>query len=387
MAAVVVATHGISFPAGSLFSLEISDKQHINNSTTAVSVPSGTSLSIRTATSFTTQKEDTILSVASDANPQYLPLLSFVGDDISRFRHTATLLDVDGPTELRFKVESGSVNLFGRVISSSAGLVESPAKLINDAALRDKDQIVTMSVASPSSEHDSRIETDVQYQKCAKPKFKGTPALSVAATLPAINCQSMDEILGSGSTVKEKSALKPLTSEASVTITKNTVTETTDTTIMENQSEKIDDRKQLSSKKKKRKRDSEALKQTVAATVLSERRLPNGVVVKDTLLGTGPSLRPGRMASILYEGTLQSTGVVFDKKLKQQKPFTFRAGTGQVIRGLDVGLEGMRQGGERMVVVPPKLGYGGKGVGNGTIPGNATLVFEVRLVGVGAGAN
>lgn len=124
-------------------------------------------------------------------------------------------------------------------------------------------------------------------------------------------------------------------------------------------------------------------KKTADATPLTkERRLPGGLLIRDTLLGTGPTVKPGRKVSILYEGSLHPSGHVFDKNLNRNRPLTFRQGTGEVIKGLERGLDGMKVGGERIVTIPPALGYGKKGSGP-EVPGNATLVFEVQLVGVG----
>jgi FKBP-type peptidyl-prolyl cis-trans isomerase len=112
-----------------------------------------------------------------------------------------------------------------------------------------------------------------------------------------------------------------------------------------------------------------------------ERRLPSGVLVKDIIIGTGPVVKLGRKVSILYEGAFP-TGKVFDKNKNRNNPLTFRQGTGEVIRGLEKGLEGMKVGGEREITIPPELGYGKKGSSN-VVPPNSTLVFSVQLVGLG----
>ena len=114
---------------------------------------------------------------------------------------------------------------------------------------------------------------------------------------------------------------------------------------------------------------------------LSDRRMSGGIVVKDIIIGGGPIVKVGRRIAILYEGKL-ADGTVFDKKQNRKSPLEFRHGTGQVIKGLERGLEGMRAGGERTIIIPPSLGYGAKGAG-GTIPGNATLTFNIYLISVG----
>jgi len=126
--------------------------------------------------------------------------------------------------------------------------------------------------------------------------------------------------------------------------------------------------------------DEDASKEFNNKPAISERRLDGGVVVKDIIIGGGPLVKPGRKVSILYEGKLED-GTVFDKKQNKRSPFQFRQGTGQVIKGLERGLEGMRSGGERIIKVPPKLGYGSKGAG--PVPKNATLTFSIYLLSVG----
>lgn len=116
----------------------------------------------------------------------------------------------------------------------------------------------------------------------------------------------------------------------------------------------------------------------------SERRLAGGILVKDIIIGDGSQVKLGRRASILYTGSFPD-GKVFDKNQNRRSPLQFRVGTGEVIRGLERGLEGMRVNGERTIVIPPHLGYGKKGSGK-VIPKNSTLVFHVNLISVGGGA-
>jgi FKBP-type peptidyl-prolyl cis-trans isomerase len=115
------------------------------------------------------------------------------------------------------------------------------------------------------------------------------------------------------------------------------------------------------------------------AKFISQRRLQGGVIVKDVIIGNGIAAKPGRKVSILYVGSLTSNGKVFDKNQNRSKPLQFRVGTGQVIRGLDIGLEGMKVGGERIITIPPELGYGNKSMGD-KIPKNSALTFQVRLI-------
>ena len=107
------------------------------------------------------------------------------------------------------------------------------------------------------------------------------------------------------------------------------------------------------------------------------RRTPEGLTITDTRVGTGAVARPGCTVQVRYTGALTS-GKVFDKS--GRTPFRFDLGTGEVIRGWDLGVKDMRVGGKRRLVVPPHLGYGHSRAG--PIPPNSTLVFDVELVSV-----
>lgn len=106
----------------------------------------------------------------------------------------------------------------------------------------------------------------------------------------------------------------------------------------------------------------------------------NKVQMKDLVLGKGPIAAKGKYVKMLYQGFLMD-GTQFDECQSRKKPLKFRLGTGQCIPGFDIGVEGMRVGGKRSIVIPPKLGYGTRG-DPPTIPGNAELRFEIELVGV-----
>jgi FKBP-type peptidyl-prolyl cis-trans isomerase FkpA len=107
----------------------------------------------------------------------------------------------------------------------------------------------------------------------------------------------------------------------------------------------------------------------------------------DTVTGSGAEARPGRVVSVHYTGWLYDAskadkrGTKFDSSKDRNEPFEFPLGGGQVIPGWDQGFAGMKVGGTRVLTIPPDMGYGARGAG-GVIPGNATLVFEVDLLGV-----
>jgi FKBP-type peptidyl-prolyl cis-trans isomerase len=103
--------------------------------------------------------------------------------------------------------------------------------------------------------------------------------------------------------------------------------------------------------------------------------------VVDLVVGQGAEAVAGKRVSVHYTGTL-TNGSKFDSSLDRGKPFEFQLGAGQVIKGWDQGVAGMKVGGKRKLTIPADLGYGARGFPP-VIPPNSTLVFEVELLGVG----
>jgi FKBP-type peptidyl-prolyl cis-trans isomerase FkpA len=138
-----------------------------------------------------------------------------------------------------------------------------------------------------------------------------------------------------------------------------------------------------------------ALKPSAAAGMMADSSHPrtrkaamnttsSGLQYEDSVVGSGAEASAGRPVRVHYTGWLYENGQAgakFDSSKDRGDPFEFDLGAGMVIRGWDEGVQGMKVGGTRRLVIPPQLGYGARGAG-GVIPPNATLLFEVELLGV-----
>jgi FKBP-type peptidyl-prolyl cis-trans isomerase FkpA len=123
-----------------------------------------------------------------------------------------------------------------------------------------------------------------------------------------------------------------------------------------------------------------AAAQTAGATVTT----PSGMKITDTKVGTGAEPKPGQTCVMHYTGWLYENGAKgkkFDSSVDRGQPFEFPLGMRRVIAGWDEGVATMKVGGKRTLIIPPDLGYGARGAG-GVIPPNATLIFDVELLGV-----
>lgn len=107
--------------------------------------------------------------------------------------------------------------------------------------------------------------------------------------------------------------------------------------------------------------------------------LPNGLKIQDEVVGNGQEVKSGDTVTVNYIGTLEN-GTKFDSSYDRNQPFTTQIGVGQVIKGWDEGIVGMKEGGKRKLIIPADLGYGSQGVGS--IPPNSTLIFEIELLSV-----
>jgi len=122
-----------------------------------------------------------------------------------------------------------------------------------------------------------------------------------------------------------------------------------------------------------------------AAADSSTVTLPSGLNYVEQQVGTGTEATSGKQVTVQYTGWLDNNGAKgqkFDSSLDHGQPFTFNLGVGQVIKGWDEGVAGMKEGGKRTLMIPSTLGYGANGAGS-VIPPNANLIFDVELVKVG----
>ncbi len=114
---------------------------------------------------------------------------------------------------------------------------------------------------------------------------------------------------------------------------------------------------------------------------------PSGLQFEDSVVGDGKQAQAGQDVTVHYTGWLWTDGkkgAKFDSSLDRREPFEFELGGGMVIKGWDEGVQGMKVGGKRTLIIPANLGYGARGAG-GVIPPNATLCFDVELLGVAGG--
>jgi len=113
-------------------------------------------------------------------------------------------------------------------------------------------------------------------------------------------------------------------------------------------------------------------------------KTPSGLQYEDLVVGTGAQPRTGQTCVMHYTGWLWENGAKgkkFDSSVDRGEPFKFALGQGRVIKGWDEGVATMKVGGKRQLLIPPQLGYGARGAG-GVIPPNATLLFDVELLGI-----
>ncbi|HEY3637096.1 MAG TPA: FKBP-type peptidyl-prolyl cis-trans isomerase [Rhizomicrobium sp.] len=124
-----------------------------------------------------------------------------------------------------------------------------------------------------------------------------------------------------------------------------------------------------------------------AAMIATTAQAADQFKMTDVKVGTGAVAKSGQKVTVNYTGWLYvngAKGAKFDSSLDHGQPFTFPLGAGAVIPGWDKGVAGMKEGGERTLIIPPEMGYGATGTPGGPIPPNATLIFDVQLIKAGS---
>ncbi|MFG2594924.1 FKBP-type peptidyl-prolyl cis-trans isomerase [Streptomyces sp. NPDC048462] len=111
---------------------------------------------------------------------------------------------------------------------------------------------------------------------------------------------------------------------------------------------------------------------------------PTELTIRDLVIGDGPTAQPGRVVQVHYVGVTFASGKEFDSSWERDRPFKFAVGGGKVIKGWDRGVRGMKVGGRREIIVPPRLGYGRQSPSS-LIPAGSTLIFVVDLLTVVGG--
>lgn len=124
---------------------------------------------------------------------------------------------------------------------------------------------------------------------------------------------------------------------------------------------------------------SPSAESTAGAVQATGSAMPSGLKIEDIKVGSGPEVKSGDTVTINYKGTL-TDGTKFDSSYDRGTPFATQIGVGQVIKGWDEGVIGMKVGGKRKLTIPPDLGYGNRDIPG--IPANSTLIFELELLGI-----
>lgn len=307
-------------------------------------------------------------------------------------------LQIVGPCKLEFKVEilpqkynsGGSINIFGILLPIAEDELIDDDDVFADAFMSDEDESIESSdndASTNSSKNDEdkddieektsnevssskkrKLEDDkknVETPSKKKSLVESKTPVSTASTTSQPEITTEKKLTKKQRKKLAKEKAKQLEETLSASRNETTTTPATD---------------EKKSRKKKKQASAELNESRWSGT--RERRLNGGLIISDLILGSGAPVKSGKRISLHYTGSLRSTKQVFDKNNSKQHPLVFRQGTGEVIRGLERGLEGMKAGGERVITIPSKLGYGSKGSG-ASIPPDSDLVFEVKVLKVG----
>lgn len=433
---VIISYYERSFPIGSIFSFPIqaasaAKTNGVERNPATITISPGSKLSIHTVSidPETETGKPVALYISTDTNPDYLcicPCLTNNNPIVTEGCVTSLNVEVCGPAVIhlaanhharganRMKVvpSNVSVNVFGSVsiLETSYGNAVAEAKnsdgiiptrgtnntnsidtrntTINDTT--DKQQEVDKATTKrKKEEEDKDTETPElsknQRRKLSKRKatvlelVEPTPP-STTTTTETTDDPKIDDPKEETTNAETTTTTQTMTKKQRRKLAKQKAMELEDVIARERGYPTIKERDQATN-------DNEAnnsiTKNAASKSLTRQRSLPGGILLQDILHGLGPTARTGRKVAIHYKGTFPETGKVFDKNQTKGKPLVFRVGTGEVIQGLERGIEGMKVGGERLITIPPKFGYGKMGQPEGGIPKNARLCFAVTLVSVG----
>jgi FKBP-type peptidyl-prolyl cis-trans isomerase len=360
-------------PVGTLFASPDIGRGEVN-----IHIPSQVLLTITSATNRDTNASIAEISITTDATGR-VPLCNVKACE------TVSGLDCSlaGPQHVRLSVTTSSSTSSSPVTNVSVLGSISPATYVYDETMLAREDVGADIISKKrrlSNANSLNESSSTDVNKDGNASNRKERRLSNAESLnesPSTNVKKGDE---NASSRKEQEEGEPtqqtLSKRQRKKLAKKKAKEFAEAVALLNKHEALGD---LNKKKKKKEEEEDETEKVTSVT--KERRLPSGVYVKDIIVGNGAPVKLGRKVSILYEAAFPN-GKVFDKSKNRNNPFTFRQGTGEVIKGLEKGLEGMKVGGEREITIPPEQGYGKAGSGN-VVPPNSTLVFSVQLVGLG----
>jgi len=311
-------------------------------------------------------------------------------------------LEVMGPCKLEFRAEispstwvGGGINIFGVILPMDHVFGDDVPFKYADAFMSEEEDIASGDESAAESiskrGNNGKQSTEASLNATKKRKLEeeevGESAAKHATTAPGSTPSADLQTSNKKLTKKQR---KKLAQEKARQLEETLAAAHNDPNNEHDATPEHSEPAKKKSKKKKKKDSSDETNgnsnnpppPSRPSSLTRERRLAGGLVISDILLGAGAPVRPGKRISLHYTGSLRSTGKVFDKNNSKQHPLVFRQGTGEVIRGLERGLEGMKVGGERVITVPSKLGYGSKGAGE-DVPPDSDLVFEVKVLKVG----
>lgn len=335
------------FSVGAIFAVRVA----FTTAFLSVTIPAGSSLTVTTANN--TEGGDSATLYIVDEEGQLMPLCCIQkGSTV-----TGLGLTWVGPQDMQLRASGSDVNLLGSVTPATYEYKKLP--LMEDTEPHIENDALLEKGSNTKRETKKRKMSDCEHPQETRPIVQEEESNKDAKDL---------EVTVPDSSHNEEDQAPQLSKKQRKKLAKQKAKELAEAVAFLNKHEG-------------KPSPGEAKSGTKKVPLTKERRLPSGVFVNDIIIGTGPIVKLGRKVSILYKAAFP-TGKVFDKNKNRNNPLTFRQGTGEVIRGLEKGLEGMKVGGEREITIPPELGYGKKGSSN-VVPPNSTLVFSVQLVGLG----